>query len=49
MTEIGTSNRVNAIRDILGPECGISSDMISGFCSESEEETSRHFKFKWIM
>lgn len=31
-------NRVNAIRDILGEECGISSDMITGFCSETEEE-----------
>ncbi len=31
-------NRVNAIREILGDDCGISSDMISGFCSETEEE-----------
>lgn len=31
-------NRVNAIRDILGEECGISSDMIAGFCTETEEE-----------
>lgn len=31
-------NRVDAIRDIIGEECGISSDMISGFCSETEEE-----------
>jgi len=31
-------NRVEAIRDILGEECGISSDMIAGFCSETEEE-----------
>jgi len=31
-------NRVDAIREILGPECGISSDMIAGFCSETEEE-----------
>ncbi|MBK6266252.1 tRNA (N6-isopentenyl adenosine(37)-C2)-methylthiotransferase MiaB [Marivirga sp. S37H4] len=31
-------NRVDAIRNILGEECGISSDMISGFCSETEEE-----------
>lgn len=31
-------NRVNAIRTILGDECGISSDMITGFCSETEEE-----------
>ncbi|MBN3583432.1 tRNA (N6-isopentenyl adenosine(37)-C2)-methylthiotransferase MiaB [Algoriphagus aestuarii] len=31
-------NRVQAIRDILGDDCGISSDMITGFCSETEEE-----------
>lgn len=31
-------NRVSAIREILGEECGISSDMIAGFCTETEEE-----------
>lgn len=31
-------NRVKAIRNIVGWECGISSDMIAGFCSETEEE-----------
>ena len=31
-------NRVDAIRRILGQECGISSDMITGFCTETEEE-----------
>ncbi|WP_462249999.1 tRNA (N6-isopentenyl adenosine(37)-C2)-methylthiotransferase MiaB [Ekhidna sp.] len=31
-------DRVDAIRDIIGDECGISSDMIAGFCSETEEE-----------
>jgi tRNA-2-methylthio-N6-dimethylallyladenosine synthase len=31
-------NRVRAIRNILGWDCGISSDMIAGFCSETEEE-----------
>lgn len=31
-------NRVDAIRSIIGEECGISSDMIAGFCSETEEE-----------
>ena len=31
-------NRVDAIRSILGEDCGISSDMIAGFCTESEEE-----------
>ena len=30
--------RVDAIRNILGEECGISSDMITGFCTETEEE-----------
>lgn len=30
--------RIGAIRNILGEECGISSDMIAGFCSETEEE-----------
>ncbi len=31
-------NRVDAIRDFLGEDCGISSDMIAGFCTETEEE-----------
>ena len=31
-------DRVDAIRKILGDDCGISSDMISGFCTETEEE-----------
>lgn len=31
-------NRVEAIRNILGEECGISSDWITGFCTETEEE-----------
>jgi len=30
--------KVDRIREILGDECSISSDMIAGFCSESEEE-----------
>jgi tRNA-2-methylthio-N6-dimethylallyladenosine synthase len=30
--------KIQAIRNILGPECGLSSDMIAGFCSETEEE-----------
>jgi tRNA-2-methylthio-N6-dimethylallyladenosine synthase len=30
--------RVAAIRRILGNECGISTDMITGFCTETEEE-----------
>jgi tRNA-2-methylthio-N6-dimethylallyladenosine synthase len=31
-------NRIDAIRNILGEDCGISSDMIAGFCTETEEE-----------
>jgi tRNA-2-methylthio-N6-dimethylallyladenosine synthase len=31
-------DRVRSIREILGEDCGISSDMITGFCSETEEE-----------
>ena len=30
--------RVGKIREILGEECGISSDMMTGFCTETEEE-----------
>jgi tRNA-2-methylthio-N6-dimethylallyladenosine synthase len=30
--------RVASIRAILGDECGISTDMITGFCTETEEE-----------
>ncbi|HHP7242343.1 MAG TPA: tRNA (N6-isopentenyl adenosine(37)-C2)-methylthiotransferase MiaB [Cyclobacteriaceae bacterium] len=30
--------RVRSIRHILGDECGISSDFITGFCTETEEE-----------
>lgn len=30
--------RIGAIRRILGEECGISSDMIAGFCTETEAE-----------
>jgi tRNA-2-methylthio-N6-dimethylallyladenosine synthase len=31
-------DRVAAIRSILGKECGISTDMIAGFCTETEAE-----------
>jgi tRNA-2-methylthio-N6-dimethylallyladenosine synthase len=31
-------NRVAKIREVLGLDCGLSSDMITGFCSETEEE-----------
>ncbi len=30
--------KISSIREILGDDCGISSDMIAGFCSESEDE-----------
>ncbi len=31
-------DRIHAIKSILGEDCGISSDMIAGFCTETEEE-----------
>lgn len=31
-------NKIESVRQILGEDCGISSDMIAGFCSETEEE-----------
>jgi tRNA-2-methylthio-N6-dimethylallyladenosine synthase len=31
-------NKVLKIREILGDDCGLSSDMITGFCTETEEE-----------
>lgn len=31
-------NKIQSIRQILGADCGISSDMITGFCSENETE-----------
>jgi tRNA-2-methylthio-N6-dimethylallyladenosine synthase len=31
-------NRIAAIRNILGEECGISTDTIIGFCTETEED-----------
>jgi tRNA-2-methylthio-N6-dimethylallyladenosine synthase len=31
-------DRVRAIREIIGPDCGISTDMITGFCSETGDE-----------
>ncbi|GAB4046726.1 tRNA (N6-isopentenyl adenosine(37)-C2)-methylthiotransferase MiaB [Spirosoma litoris] len=30
--------KIDRIREILGDDCGISTDMISGFCTETEEE-----------
>ena len=31
-------NKISKIRKVLGNECGISSDMIAGFCTETEED-----------
>ena len=31
-------DRIDAIRRIIGEDCGISTDMITGFCSETEDE-----------
>lgn len=31
-------DKVSRIREILGEDCGLSSDMITGFCSEEEDE-----------
>lgn len=31
-------NKIASIKAILGDDCGISSDMITGFCSETDEE-----------
>ncbi len=31
-------DKIKSIRTILGNDCGISSDMITGFCTETEEE-----------
>jgi tRNA-2-methylthio-N6-dimethylallyladenosine synthase len=31
-------SKITSIREILGEDCGISSDMITGFCTETEEE-----------
>jgi tRNA-2-methylthio-N6-dimethylallyladenosine synthase len=31
-------NKIMRIREVLGEDCGISSDMITGFCSETEAE-----------
>jgi tRNA-2-methylthio-N6-dimethylallyladenosine synthase len=30
--------KISSIREILGVDCGISSDMIAGFCSETEDD-----------
>ncbi len=31
-------NKIERIREVLGPDCGLSSDMIAGFCTETEED-----------
>ena len=33
-------SKVNDIKKIIGDDCGISSDFITGFCSETEKEHS---------
>jgi tRNA-2-methylthio-N6-dimethylallyladenosine synthase len=38
--------KINRIREILGEDCGISSDMIAGFCSEKEAD---HFDTLTLM
>jgi tRNA-2-methylthio-N6-dimethylallyladenosine synthase len=46
-------DRIRAIREILGEDCGLSTDMISGFCSETEEDHQetlslmRHVKYDY--
>ncbi len=30
--------KIDRIREVLGPDCGISQDMIAGFCTETEED-----------
>lgn len=48
--------RIERIREILGADCGISSDMITGFCTETEEEHSEtlslmeavHYDFSYM-
>jgi tRNA-2-methylthio-N6-dimethylallyladenosine synthase len=32
------SDRINAVHRIVGEDCGLSSDFIAGFCTETEEE-----------
>jgi len=40
-------NRLNKIKEII-PDCGISTDIIVGFCSETEEEYQQTFEmFEW--
>jgi tRNA-2-methylthio-N6-dimethylallyladenosine synthase len=31
-------NRIDAIKRIIGEDCGVTTDMITGFCTETEEE-----------
>jgi tRNA-2-methylthio-N6-dimethylallyladenosine synthase len=31
-------NKIDRIREILGEDCGVSQDMIAGFCTETEED-----------
>lgn len=48
--------KIQRIKEILGDDCGLSSDMITGFCSETEEEHQEtlslmdlvHFDFAYM-
>ena len=41
--------RINSIRNILGDDCGISTDMIAGFCSETDQEHQNTLSLmKWV-
>lgn len=49
-------NKITRIREILGEDCGISSDMITGFCGETEDAHQQtldlmdavHFDFSYM-
>jgi tRNA-2-methylthio-N6-dimethylallyladenosine synthase len=36
--------RINSIRTILGNDCGVSHDMIAGFCQETEDDHKEDFR-----